>query len=114
MSFYEELTALITGLSIPVETGVFSGKAPDEYVVITPLADTFPVHADNRPQCETQEARLSLFVKGNYLRRKNEITRALLAADFTITARMYVGHEDDTGYHSYAIDVAKTYEFEED
>jgi len=111
MSFYEELNALITGLSIPVETGVFSGKAPDEYVVITPLVDTFPVHADDRPQCETQEARLSLFSKGNYLRRKNEITRALLAADFTITDRMYAGHEDDTGYHHYAIDIAKSYDF---
>ena len=114
MSFLEEINSLITGLKIPVETGVFSGKAPDEYVVITPLADTFELHADNRPQSETQEARLSLFSKGNYLRRKNEIVRALLAADFTITARLYVGHESDTGYHHYAIDVAKNYELQED
>ena len=114
MSFFEELNTLITGLSIPVETGVFSEKAPDEYLVITPMADTFPLHADDRPQRETQEARLSLFSKGNYLKRKNEITRALLAADFTITDRMYAGHEDDTGYHHYAIDVAKNYEFLED
>jgi len=113
MSFLEELNAIITGLSLPVEAGVFSGKAPDEYVVITPLADTFGLHADNRPQCETQEARLSLFSKGNYLRRKNEIVRALLAADFTITARMYVGHEDDTGYHHYSVDVVKAYTADE-
>ena len=113
MSFYEELNTLIAGLSIPVETGTFSDKAPDEYVVITPMADTFPLHADNRPQCETQEARLSLFSKANYLKRKNEITRALLAADFTITARQYVEHEDDTGYFHIAIDVAKSYELEE-
>lgn len=114
MSFLEELNALITSLSISVETGVFSGKAPEEYVVITPMADTFELHADNKPQCETQEARLSLFSKGNYLRRKVEITRALLAADFIITARQYVEHEDDTGYFHYAIDVAKNYEFREE
>jgi len=114
MSFYEELNTLLEGLSIPVETGVFSGKVPEEYVVITPLADTFPLHADNRPQYETQEARLSLFSTGNYIRRKNQITRALLATDFTITAHTYTGHDDDTGYRGYAIDVAKNYEFWED
>ena len=113
MSILTELNSLLTGLKIPVETGVFSGKAPDEYVVVTPMADTYPVHADNRPQCETQEARLSLFSKGNYLKRKNEIVRALLAADFTITSRLYVGHEDDTGYHHYAVDTAKNYELED-
>jgi len=114
MSFLTEINALLAGLPIPVETGVFSDKAPDEYVVITPLADTFELHADNRPQSETQEARLSLFSKANYLRRKNEIVRLLLAADFTITARQYVGHEADTGFHHYAIDVAKNYELQED
>jgi len=113
MSFLEELNTLLSGLGLSVETGVFSEKAPDEYIVITPLADTFALHADNRPQYETQEARLSLFTKGNYLKRKNQTARALLAADFTITSRLYVGHEDDTGYHHYAIDVAKNYELEE-
>ena len=113
MSFLEELNTLLTGLGLSVETGVFSGKAPDEYIVVTPMADTYPVHADNRPQFETQEARLSLFSKANYLKRKNETVKALLATDFTITSRLYVGHEDDTGYHHYAIDVAKNYELED-
>ena len=113
MTFLEELDTLITGLGLPVETGVFSGKAPPEYVVITPLADTFELHADNHPQYETQEARLSLFSKGSYTKRKNEIVRALLAADFSITARLYVGHEDDSGFHHAVIDVSKYYETEE-
>jgi len=113
MSFLAELNALLSGFGLPVETGVFSGKAPDEYVVITPMADTFEVHADNRPQSETQEARLSLFSKGNYLARKNEVTQALLSADFTITGRLYVGYEDDTGYHHYSVDVLKNYELED-
>ena len=38
---------------------------------------------------------------------------ALLAADVTVTDRRYIGHEDDTGYHHYAIDVAKSYVWEE-
>ena len=113
MSFLEEINSLLTGLKIPVETGVFSGKAPDEYVIVTPMADVFELHADNRPQFETQEARLSLFSKGNYLKRKQQITKALLNADFTITARLYVGHEDDTGYHHWCADIAKYYETEE-
>ena len=112
MSLLAELNALLMPI-LPVETGVFSGKAPDEYLVITPLADTFEAHADNCPQYEVQEARLSLFCKGNYLRWKRQITAALLAAEFIVTDRHYVGHEDDTGYHNYAIDVAKIYESEE-
>jgi hypothetical protein len=114
VTFLEELNTLLTGLGLPVETGVFSGKAPREYVVITPLADTFALHADNRPQQETQEARLSLYARGNYLRRKNAVVRALLAADFSVTARQYVGYEPDAGYYSYALDVARTYQFEEE
>jgi len=113
MTFLEDINTLLSGLGLPVETGVFSDKAPDEYIVITPMADTYDLHADNLPQFETQEARLSLFSKGNYIRRKNEIVKALLAAGFTITARQYIGHEDDTGYHHYATDVAKIYERED-
>ncbi len=111
MSLLSELNEIITGLALPVETGVFSGKAPDEYVVITPLADIFSLHADNRPQQETQEARLSLFSKGNYLRRKDQLVRALLTADFTITDRRYIGYEQDVGMHHYIVDVMKTYKW---
>jgi hypothetical protein len=113
MSILRELTGIITGLGLPVETGVFSGKAPDEYLVITPLADTFGLHADNRPRQETQEARLSRYAKGNYLNRRDAIVRALLAADFTITARRYIGYEADTGYHHFVIDIAQHYTLEE-
>ena len=112
MSLLEELNALIDGCGLPVETGVFSEAAPDAYVVITPMADTFGPFADNLPQAETQEARLSLYMKGNYIAQKNSIVRALLGADFTVTDRRYIEREDDTGYHHYAIDVAKIYELE--
>ena len=112
MSLLSETKAAVTGCGLPVETGVFSGEPPEEYVV-APLADTYELHADNLPGYETQEARLSLFSKGNYTQRKEQLSNALLAADFVITDRRYIGHEDDTGYHHYAIDVAKLYGLEE-
>ena len=113
MSLLSELTKIAEGCGLPVETGVFSGTPPEEYMVITPMAESFGLHADNLPEYETQEARLSLFSKGSYTKRKNAVVRALLGADFTITDRRYIGHEDDTGYHHYAIDVAKLYGLEE-
>ncbi len=112
MNILEELNTLITAISLPVETGVFSDLAPDEYAVIIPLSDIFEVHADNRPGFDVQEARISLFSKNNYLERKRQLTQTLLNADFTVTERRYIGHEDDTGYHHFAIDVAKDYSFE--
>ncbi len=113
MNILQELTALITGLGLAVETGVFSGEAPAEYAVITPLIDSFELFGDNRPEYETQEARLSLYSKGNYITLKSSVLHALLAADFTVTDHQYIAHEDDTGYHHYAIDTAKLYEWEE-
>ena len=93
MSLISEIRTVVLGCGLPVETGVFSDEPPDEYVVVT--------------------ARLSLFSKGNYLQRKKQLSKALLAADFVITDRRYIGHEDDTGFHHYAIDVAKLYEMED-
>jgi len=112
MSILSELNTLISPL-LSVETGVFSGVPPNEYVVLTPLADTFAVFGDNKPLADINEVRVSLFSKNNYLQRKNQLVRILLQADFVITDRRYIGHEDDTGYHHYAIDVAKYYELEE-
>jgi len=112
MSLLSELNTLLAPL-LPVETGVFSEVAPDRYAVITPMADTFELYTDDKPRHETQESRISLFDKGNYTALKNQIVRSLIGADFTITDRRYIGHEDDTGYHHYAIDVAKNYELEE-
>ncbi len=113
MSILSELNTLFETANIPVETGVFSGVPPDEYLVLTPLTDTFAVYGDNRPLADINEVRISLFSKNNYLQRKNQLVRMLLQADFVITDRRYIGHEDDTGYHHYAIDVAKEYETEE-
>ena len=40
MSLLSEIKAAVTGCGLPVETGVFSGEPPEEYVVVTPLAIT--------------------------------------------------------------------------
>lgn len=112
MSILSELNNLLTPV-LPVETGVFSGIPPDEYLVLTPMTDTFNLFGDNKPLIDTSEVRISLFSKDNYQQRKRQITTALLDAGFTITDRRYLGHEDDSGYHHFAIDVAKEYETEE-
>ena len=112
MSLLSELNTLLDTLQIPVETGVFNGKAPETYVVITPLTDSYAMYAGDDPQYEVQEARLSLFSQGNYRPLKRQIEKALLAAGITMTDRRYIGHEDDTGYHHFAIDAAKQYELE--
>ena len=110
MSLLSELKDIATECGLPVETGVFSGAAPEEYLVLTPLSDTFDLFGDNTPEIDVQEVRLSLFTTGSYTEVKNALVRLLLAADMTITARRYIGHEGDTGYHNYAIDVAKLYQ----
>jgi len=109
-SILTEINTIIDGLDLPVETGVFSGVPPDEYVVIEPLFDTLDFHADNRPQVDIQEVRLSLFSKNNYIKRKNQLIHAFIAAELTITARRYIGFEQDTKFYHYAIDVANYYE----
>jgi hypothetical protein len=109
MNILQKLNAILEELGVPVETGVFSDVAPDEYVVITPMGDNFGDFADNQPLYEVQEARLSLFSKGNYQKRKNQIVKALLAAEITVTDRRYIGYETDTNYHHYVVDTAKEY-----
>ena len=113
MSLLSELNAIAESCGVSVETGIFSDAAPDTYLVLIPLSDTFDLHADNQPCVDIQEVRLSLFTKGSYTKLKNRLVRTLFGADFVITDRRYIGHEDDTGYHHYAIDVAKSYVWEE-
>jgi len=113
MSVLSDIQTALSGLDLPIETGVFSDTAPAKYIVVVPLTDTFNLHADNTPGYDVQEARLSLYAQGSYTKEKNAVVKALLAFDFTITDRRYIGYETETGYHHYAVDVAKHYEMEE-
>ena len=114
MNILSEVKTLLETLNIPIETGVFTIEAPNEYIVLVPLADSFPLNADDEPQTDKQELRISIFTKGNYIKLKNSITGRLITHFFYITDRRYNGYETDTGYHQYTIDVAKTYDIEED
>lgn len=113
MSVLSDINAILEPLGILVETGVFKDEAPDKYIVVVPMADSFELHADNTPGCDIQEARISLYTKGSYTKDKNAIVRTLLGADFSITDRRYIGYETETGYFHYNVDVAKYYEMEE-
>ena len=65
MSLLSELKNIITDIGLPVETGVFSGIPPNRYTVLTPLTDTFDMYADNRPEINVEEVRISILDKGN-------------------------------------------------
>lgn len=113
MNLLEQLQNVIAPLGLQMESGLFTGPAPQEYLIMVPLSDTFEIHADNRPGVDVQEVRISLFCKGNYIGIKNKLIRTLLDAGLTITARQYIGYETETGYHHYCVDVANYYEMEE-
>ena len=113
MSLLSELKDIAENCGVKVETGVFSDTPPDEYIVLTPLADSFEMHCDNLPEYEIQEVRISIFSKGNYTDLKRKLTASILKADISITDRRYIGHDDDTGYHHYAVDTAKSFILEE-
>ena len=114
MNILSETKEIITGLNVPVETGIFKGKAPTTYTVLIPLTDSYPINADDVPLVDYQELRISLFSKGNYLQTKNRITKSLINAGYYITGRRYNGFDAETGYYQYTIDVAKNYDVEED
>ena len=113
MSLLTDLNIIAKEVGLPVETGVFTDTPPGTYLVLTPLSDSFELFGDNIPSKDVQEVRISLFSSGSYTKWKNTLIRSILAADLTITDRRYVGHDDDSGYHNYAIDVAHYYEMED-
>ena len=112
MNIIEDLSTLLVNLAVPFETGHYGGVPPEQYVVIIPLADTYDLSADNRPQVDVQEARLAIYSKSNYSPLRNKITAALLDADFTITDRRYIEFEADTKFHHAVVDVMKHYTLE--
>ncbi|WP_406713282.1 hypothetical protein QEV65_03055 [Trueperella pyogenes] len=108
----EQLTRIADKLGLPFEVGLYTATpAPQTYLVATPLVDVLDVFADNQPSVEIEEVRLALFTTGNYLDLRNRITRALLDAGLTVTARRYVGFEANTGYHHYALDIASHHKY---
>ena len=110
MSILEDLQVVLETLDVPIETGVFSDVAPTKFLAIGPMSDSSDLLSDNLPCIDVQEARISIYSKGSYTAFKNQVVQLLLDSSFTITARSYIGFEDDTGYYHYNVDVAKHYE----
>jgi hypothetical protein len=101
-------------LEIPVETGFFKDTPPPyQYSVLTPMTDQFDMFADNLPEQDIKNVKISLFKKENYLEIKKRLEDSLLEADFTVNQRYYIEYEPDTGFHHYAVDVSKNYETSE-
>ena len=75
MNALSEIGEILTAIKIPWQTGAYTESAPDQYVVLVPLSDTFDIVADNRPQFDVQAVRLSIFSKGNYNLIKNQLVR---------------------------------------
>ena len=64
MSILEELNSLLSAV-VAVSTGAYLDAPADEYVVLTPLSAEFEVYADNLPEENIEEVRISLFSKKN-------------------------------------------------
>ena len=103
----ENLSHIAKQLGLAYAVSCYTASpAPDTYLVFTPLTDSFEIFADNTPGIEVEEVRIALFTKTNYLGLRNQLTRALIDAGLTVTARRYIGYEADTGFHHYSIDVS--------
>lgn len=113
MSILSETKELLDFFGYPIATGVYKGTATETYIVLVPLDDNFELHADNTPNAEVQELRISIFAKGNYRKLANRIVKELLKAEFTVTDRRYIGYETETDYFHYVVEIAKNYELEE-
>ena len=91
MNALSEIGEILTAMKIPWQTGAYTEPAPDQYVVLVPLSDTFDIMADNRPQFDVQAVRLSIFSKRNYNLIKNQLVRILLDADFFLIPPVCTG-----------------------
>ena len=49
MNILSDLYTALSTLDIPIETGVFKDEAPERYIVIVPMVESFDLHADNAP-----------------------------------------------------------------
>lgn len=107
MSILTDLVAVCRSQRLPVATSIYlDSPAPPRYAVITPLTETYTLWGDNQPGVNIEEARLNLYIRGDFTPDAAALTKACREHGLTVTARTYVGFETDTGYHHWAIDLA--------
>lgn len=92
----EKLISLFSQLDVPIETGIFSGQAPEQYIVLIPVTSTYELYADNLPKQDIEEVRISIYSKSNYLSIKRNLEKLLLVNGLTITERRYNGYEKES------------------
>ncbi len=114
MKLLEKLISLFSELDVPIETGIFSEQAPNQYIVLIPVTSTYELYADNLPEQDIEDVRISIYSKSNYLNLKRRLEKLLLENGLTITERRYNGYEKESKYHHYTIDVADHYNIEEE
>lgn len=113
MSLLADLKLIIDSFGIPIETGVFKDKAPDKYIVLVPIGDELVLNADDKPQAEIQNVRITFYSKSNYVSDKNKIIKKLISDYYCVSDSRYGGFDTSTGYHQYHIDVEKEYLLED-
>ena len=114
MRLLEKLITILSDIGVPVETGLFSGQAPNQYIVLIPMTSTYELYADNLPKQDVEDVRISVYSKSNYLNLKRRLESKLLENGLTITERRYIGFEKESEYHHFTIDVANRYTIEEE
>lgn len=114
MSISQKIISALKPLNLPVTLIENPVRTASEYIVLIPIADSFPVYANNRPIAEVNEMELAVYIKGNYLDLIDKILKQLITAELTLTDRRYVEYEAATKFHHYAIDVAVENLFTED
>ena len=78
MMLLEKLISLFSQLDVPIETGIFSGQAPEQYIVLIPVISTYELYADNLPEQDVEEVRISIYSKTNYLSIKRSLEKISL------------------------------------
>lgn len=87
MNILEDTNEVLKALGIPIETGVFKSEAPDTYIVLVPLTDTFPLNADDMPQTDLQELRIQRAIR--FLSRRR-LLKALSSVEINLTERKII------------------------
>lgn len=117
MNLLEQLTELLNASTEirfatgEFETGAFNRLADSEdYIAVIPQ-ETLIQYADDFPQREIQNARITIYAAADWQAAEYAIVRACIAAGLYVTARTYGGWSDEDKRHAYNIDVAQSYPF---
>ena len=107
-----DVVSICGSISLPCEVGVYHATpAPIAYAVLVPI-DVNTLCADDRPQQEVQSLRIMLYTKGSYTAKLKQLKNQIVDAGLCISDSRHIEYEPDSGYHSYAVDVEKNYEWD--